>query len=82
MFEYSPALYAGFGSYLTSKCGIVETPLIVGGNKAYATEFPHMAAIGFGDAESEISDINWMCGGSLISAKFVLSAGHCVRSRQ
>lgn len=82
VYELSPTMHAGLVSHLTSKCGIVGTPLIVGGHLAHDMEFPHMAAIGFGGAESSIKDTNWLCGGSLISENFVLSAAHCVRNRQ
>lgn len=42
MDEPSPVLRIGAGTNSVSKCGIVETPLIVGGVKAKPTEFPHM----------------------------------------
>lgn len=56
-----------------SRCALKTRKLIVGGVKADPKEFPHMAAVGF-DVNG---DIQWKCGGSLISAKIVLTAAHC-----
>lgn len=40
--EDSPVLSAFAQSHKISKCGIVETPLIVGGQRVNENEFPHM----------------------------------------
>jgi len=48
---------------------------IVGGKKAKPKEFPHMALVGY---DHEGNGIEWNCGGSLISEKFVLTAAHCL----
>ncbi|KAK2583861.1 hypothetical protein KPH14_001137 [Odynerus spinipes] len=76
--EESPVLRIGAGFNMVSRCAIVETPLIIGGVKAKSAEFPHMAAIGFGKNESNIS---WLCGGSIISETYILTAAHCLESR-
>ncbi|XP_046382729.1 serine protease snake-like [Ischnura elegans] len=43
-------------------------------SKDLPTEFPHMAAIGYGD----FSNVKWKCGGTLISEKFILTPARCL----
>ncbi|KYM97718.1 PREDICTED: venom serine protease Bi-VSP-like [Cyphomyrmex costatus] len=57
----------------TSLCALTTRKLIVGGKKAEAKEFPHMAAVGVDSTDK----ILWICGGTLISKKIVLTAAHC-----
>ncbi|KAL3278018.1 hypothetical protein HHI36_013359 [Cryptolaemus montrouzieri] len=59
-------------------CGFKIMPLIVGGVQATRKEFPHMALVGYGSSD----DIQWTCGGSLISELYVLTAAHCLDHRQ
>ncbi|CAH1398082.1 unnamed protein product [Nezara viridula] len=52
-------------------------PLIVGygGKNAKEKEFPHMVRIG--DFDSNLLEVIWVCGGSIVSPQFILSAAHC-----
>ncbi|XP_047105926.1 serine protease snake-like [Schistocerca piceifrons] len=55
------------------KCDFENLPLIVGGEDTDVGEFPHMAAIGY----QVDGNLEWNCGGSLISEYYVLTAAHC-----
>lgn len=45
--EASPVLSAASQTHTVSKCGIVETPLILGGQMVNENEFPHMVNSGW-----------------------------------
>nr|AAV91455.1 serine protease 7 [Lonomia obliqua] len=65
-------------SVKASKCEYTGVELIVGGEKASQGEFPHMVAIAWATPEG---GYKFDCGGSLISPKFVLTAGHCSKNK-
>ncbi|XP_028041987.1 serine protease snake-like [Bombyx mandarina] len=47
----------------------------VGGEDAERAEFPFMALLGFGPSAEEAQ---WLCGGSVLSARYILTAAHCI----
>lgn len=50
---------------------------ILDGDDASLGEFPHMAALGTPDNDANAT-LNWRCGASIISDRYVLTAGHCI----
>ncbi|XP_068633276.1 serine protease persephone-like isoform X2 [Battus philenor] len=53
-----------------------EVDYILGGVVAEEGEFPHMVALGYQRSSAYV----FLCGGSLISQKFVLTAVHCIET--
>ncbi|KAK9701881.1 Trypsin [Popillia japonica] len=63
-------------SYFRSKRQAIPVAAVVGGDDARPKEFPHLALLGYGDPDN----IQWACGGTLISDQYVLTAAHCISS--
>ncbi|KAJ8705458.1 hypothetical protein PYW08_012504 [Mythimna loreyi] len=55
----------------------MDAAVISHGHNANKRQYPHMALLGYGN---DLKTAQWMCGGSVISDKFILTAGHCISS--
>nr|AAL31705.1 coagulation factor-like protein 1 [Hyphantria cunea] len=62
-------------------CGVSNATLgrVVGGDKAKLGDFPWMALLGY---KNRFGDIDWLCGGSLISSHHVLTAAQCIHNHE
>lgn len=60
------------------KCKITAIPFIFGGIGATPGEFPHIASVGYKDKYGRAS---MLCGGSLLSSKYVVTTAYCVTLR-
>ncbi|GLV40321.1 uncharacterized protein CBL_07083 [Carabus blaptoides fortunei] len=74
--EYPPVFDIDVKQIKVDTCAVVVAPLVIGGENANPREFPHMALLGY----KEKPNIEWKCGGTLISERFVLTAGHCLET--
>lgn len=62
------------------ECGFSASDRIIGGLNAALGQFPWMARLGYtvkGDQE-----VSWMCGGSLVTDRHVVTAAHCVKTAE
>lgn len=65
--------------YQTLDRCLSNSPHIIGGEPALPREFPHAARLGHRNYKGQVE---WFCGGTLISDRHVLTAAHCHYSPQ
>lgn len=70
----------GYSLPKAPECGYtnISNTRVVGGVDASLGEFPWMVAIGYRNPNNP-NNPKWLCGGSLITSRHVLTAAHCIR---
>ncbi|RVE47479.1 hypothetical protein evm_007890 [Chilo suppressalis] len=61
-------------------CGESAADRIIGGTRAALGQFPWIARLGY--VFPDDPDIDWMCGGALITDRLVVTAAHCIPSEE
>jgi secreted trypsin-like serine protease len=56
----------------------INLKLPISGQRAVPASYPWLAAIGYNITNSTTSLIRFLCGGTLITQRHVMSAGHCI----
>ncbi|CAG9789267.1 unnamed protein product [Diatraea saccharalis] len=62
------------------ECGENAADRIIGGTRAALGQFPWIARLGY--VLPDDPDIDWMCGGALITDRIVITAAHCIPSEE
>ena len=76
-------IQANSGKWIPSpkngECGArLTSETVIGGDDARLGEFPYMALLGYLLG----GDVYYLCGGSVLNEKYILTAAHCNENRK
>ncbi|XP_052744044.1 CLIP domain-containing serine protease HP8-like [Bicyclus anynana] len=69
--------HAAWKTLDASECGYSASDRIIGGRDAALGQFPWIVRLGYNTGDAEL---DWMCGGALLTDRHVVTAAHCVQT--
>ncbi|CRK88611.1 CLUMA_CG002345, isoform A [Clunio marinus] len=74
--QRDPLKHPNYRHFKNLKCGIISSNRVANGNDSNLFEFPWAARLGY---DNQGFNIEYKCGGTVISDFYVLTAAHCLR---